>query len=185
MNRGSILWRRLDEPGHDSARLVFEPPFWRIAGTAVFAREQQPCRLDYAIVCDAAWYAVSARVSGWIGDETIDLELTVGAGRAWRMNGIEWPAVKGCIDVDLHFTPATNTLPIRRLELPPGRESAVRAAWLAPDFSLKPLEQIYLRTGSATYRYESDGGRFTAALEVNGAGLVTSYEGLWTAEGDA
>jgi hypothetical protein len=90
--------------------------------------------------------------------------------------------VKGCLDVDLHFTPATNTLPIRRLELAIGRESPVRAAWLAPDFSMKPLEQVYRRIGPMTYRYESDGGRFTAQIEVNEGGVVRSYEGLWREE---
>jgi uncharacterized protein len=179
MDAATILWQRLDQPGHDSARLAFESPHWRIAGTALFAREQRPCRLDYVVVCDAAWNTVSARVSGWVGDDIVDIELTVDAARGWRMNGIECPAVNGCIDVDLHFTPATNALPIRRLGLAIGGESPVRAAWLSPDFSMKPLEQVYRRTGSGGYRYESNGGRFTAELEVNEAGLVMRYEGLW------
>jgi uncharacterized protein len=182
MDAPTILWNRLDSPGHDSARLSHESPHWRIAGTAVFAREQRPCRLDYAVACDAAWRTTSARISGWWGHEIIDIELTVDAARTWRMNGIECPAVKGCLDVDLHFTPATNTLPIRRLQLAIGRESSVRAAWLSPDFSMRPLEQVYRRTGANTYRYESDGGTFTADLELNEAGLVTRYEALWESE---
>ncbi len=182
MNPATVLWQRLDQPGHDSARLSFESHHWRIAGTAVFAHEQRPCRLDYAVVCDVAWNTVSARASGWVGDDIVDVELTVDAAGVWRMNGIECLAVKGCVDVDLHFTPATNTLPIRRLKLPVGGESPVRAAWLSPDFSMKPLEQVYRRTGPTTYRYESDGGQFTAQLEVNEAGLLRTYEGLWRAE---
>jgi uncharacterized protein len=182
MDGATVLWRRLDQPGHDSARLTFEPPHWRIAGTAVFVRERQACRLDYAVICDAAWNTVSAGVSGWVGDETVDIELTVDAARTWRMNGIECPAVRGCLDVDLHFTPATNTLPIRRLDLAIGRESPVRAAWLSPDFSMTPLEQVYRRTATGTYRYESNRGAFTAQIDVNDAGLVTSYEGLWRLE---
>jgi hypothetical protein len=182
MNAATVVWQRLDEPGHDSARLSLESPHWRIAGTAVFARERRPCRLDYAVLCSTSWNTVSARVSGWLGDDLVDVELTVDAARRWTMNGVECPAVTGCLDVDLHFTPATNTLPIRRLELAIGREAPVRAAWLSPDFSMQPLEQVYRRTGPATYRYESNGGRFTAELEVAEAGLVTSYEGLWRAE---
>jgi uncharacterized protein len=182
MHAATVLWRRLDLPGHDSARLAFESPHWRITGTAVFAREQRPCRLDYSVVCDAAWNTLSANVSGWVGDNSVDIELTVDAAHTWRMNGIECPAVRGCVDVDLHFTPATNTLPVRRLALQVGRDSLVRAAWLTPDFSMEPLEQIYRRTGSTTYRYESNGGRFTADLEVNEAGLITGYSGLWWLE---
>ncbi|MDQ5857137.1 MAG: putative glycolipid-binding domain-containing protein [Acidobacteriota bacterium] len=37
---------------------------------------------------------------------------------------------------------------------------------------------------SATYRYESAGGRFTADLTVDDAGLVTFYPGLARAETD-
>jgi hypothetical protein len=48
---------------------------------------------------------------------------------------------------------------------------------------MRPLEQVYRRTGRTTYRYQSNGGRFRADLEVNEAGLVTSYEDLWRAEG--
>lgn len=175
----TVLWQRLDQPGHDSARLSLESPHWRIAGTAIFAREGRPSRLDYAVVCNAAWNTASARVSGWFGDEIVDIELRVDAARTWRMNGMECPAVKGCVDVDLHFTPATNSLPIRRLELAIGREAHVRAAWLSPDFSMQPLEQVYRRAGPTTYRYESNGGSFAAEIEVNAAGLVKSYEGLW------
>ncbi|MDQ3996743.1 MAG: putative glycolipid-binding domain-containing protein [Gemmatimonadota bacterium] len=175
----TVLWQRLDSPGHDSARLSFESPHWRIAGAAIFERDRRPCRLDYVVVCDAAWSTRSARVTGWFGDELVDVELSVDAASTWRMNGVECPAVGGCIDVDLHFTPATNTLPIRRLELAVGRESVVRAAWLSPEFSMTPLEQVYRRADRLTYGYESDGGRFTAKIEVNNVGLVTSYEGLW------
>jgi hypothetical protein len=182
MHGSTVLWRRLDAPGHDAARLSFASHQWRIVGTAVFAREQQPCRLDYAVVCDAAWHTVSASVSGWFGDEPIDVELTVDAARTWRLNGIECPRVTGCLDVDLHFTPATNTLPIRRLDLAIGRASPVRAAWLSPDFSMQPLDQLYRRTGAMTYQYESDGGTFSAELEVNDVGLVTRYSGLWQKE---
>jgi hypothetical protein len=41
---------------------------------------------------------------------------------------------------------------------------------------------VYERTGDSTYRYESDGGAFVATLQVNPAGLITSYPGLWRRE---
>ena len=89
----------------------------------------------------------------------------------------------GCIDLDLNFSPSTNLLPIRRLDLPVGQGAGVRAAWLRfPSFTLEPLEQIYRRTDVATYRYESAGGRFAVELQVNAAGLVTRYENFWQVE---
>ena len=120
---------------------------------------------------------------GWIGGEAVGVELMVDADRRWRLNGTECPAVAGCIDVDLNFSPSTNLLPIRRLNLAVGRRASVRAAWLRfPGFALEPLEQVYHRVGRTTYRYESAGGKFVAELQVNNSGLVTTYPGVWQAQ---
>jgi uncharacterized protein len=179
----SILWRRLDSPGHESARIDSRDSGWHLTGTAVFAHERQPCRLDYWIACDPEWRTVSTKVAGWVGDEIIDLALSVGPERQWLLNDTEFPIVAGCTDIDLNFSPSTNLLPIRRLSLAVGEEASVRAAWLRfPSFTLEPLEQIYRRVNTTTYRYESAGGRFVRDLAVNEAGFVTQYPGLWQVE---
>jgi hypothetical protein len=179
----AMLWRRLDQPGHDAARLVFHDAQWHLTGTAVFVEALEPCRLDYRVACDASWRTTAASVAGWLGNRAIGIELrTDGAGR-WRLNDADCPVVAGCLDLDLSFTPATNLLPIRRLELPIGETAAVRSAWLTfPALTLEPLDQVYRRTHATTYAYESDGGRFSTELEVNGDGFVTRYPNLWEAE---
>lgn len=172
----SILWRRLDRPGHESARLFVENSSWHLTGTAVFAHDQEPCRLDYLIVCDSAWQTRTARVAGWMGNKTVEIQVSVDNNRRWQLNGAEQQGVEGCSDVDLNFSPSTNLLPIRRLGLAVGEQATVRAAWLRfPSFALEPLDQTYLRIGANSYRYESAGGSFTTELEVNEVGLVTRY----------
>jgi hypothetical protein len=154
-----------------------------LAGTAVFAREGAPCRLDYRIACDEAWRTQSAAVGGWVGDRDVDVRIEVDAAGRWRLNGSECPQVEGCIDVDLNFSPSTNLLPIRRLSLDVGAEAEVRAAWLRfPGFTLEPLAQLYRRTGEGVYRYQSAGGEFVRELTVAGAGFVTSYPGFFEAD---
>lgn len=181
--KDTILWRRLDTPGHEAARIFSRDSRRHLTGTAVFLHERQPCRLDYSIVCDSAWRTVSGRIDGWVGDEVVALDISVGAGGEWLLNETEFPIVAGCIDLDLNFSPSTNLLPIRRLSLEVGQEAAVRAAWLRfPSFTLEPLDQIYRRLGETTWRYESAGGRFVRELEVNEEGFVTHYPGLWQAE---
>ena len=71
MKDHTILWRRLDQPGHESCRLSFRDSEWRLAGTAVFAHEGRACRLDYLVACDASWQTVSGRVTGWVGEEDV------------------------------------------------------------------------------------------------------------------
>ncbi|HEV8365523.1 MAG TPA: putative glycolipid-binding domain-containing protein, partial [Gemmatimonadaceae bacterium] len=83
------------------------------------------------------------------------------------------------------FTPATNTLPIRRLALTVGESTDVSAAWLRfPAMTLERLEQRYTRIGDSTYRYESAGGQFMRELTVTPDGLVHEYQGLWRAESE-
>ncbi|MEJ2708727.1 MAG: putative glycolipid-binding domain-containing protein [Anaerolineales bacterium] len=181
--RASILWHRLDRPGHEIARFVRQSSGWHLSGTSVFAHEHQPCQLDYQIICDTAWYTRSARVVGWLGAETIDLELKVDANQCWVMNDEEYFEVEGCTDLDLNFSPATNLLPIRRLNLAVGEAATVKAAWLRfPSFNLEPLEQVYRRLETTVYRYESAGGRFVTELQVNAAGFVTNYPDIWVKE---
>ena len=184
MTTESILWRAIYWPGHEACRLYRVNSDWRLEGTAVFLYEGRNCRLSYSIVCDAIWHTRSAEVLGWFGDEEINLELSVDAMCRWQVNGVVKPAVDGCVDLDLNFSPSTNLLPIRRLNLEVGRQAEVKAAWLRfPSFELEPLSQVYERLGEFKYRYSNRRGNFAADLTVNKVGFVTVYPQLWEVEG--
>ena len=112
----------------------------------------------------------------------MSVELAVEDG-VWSLNGVAQPAVAGCIDLDLNFSPSTNLLPIRRLAPAVGEEAPVRAAWLRfPSFALEPLEQTYRRLEDRLYRYSSSGGQFVRDLPVDAVGFVTEYPDYWRAE---
>jgi hypothetical protein len=179
----SILWRRLDRPGHEAARLVEEPGAWRLEGSAVFLHANLPCRLDYQIVCSAGWETRTANVNGWLGTGTVSIEITAYPSGEWLLNGKKQPQVRGCLDLDLNFSPITNLLPVRRLKLVDEQTGQVRAAWLRfPDFDLQPLEQTYTRHSASHYTYTSAGRAFVAELGLDANGLVRDYPGYWRAE---
>ena len=181
--RQAILWRGIFWPGHEHCAVYDEASRWFVQGATVFVHESQPCRLEYLIECDHTWTTQSAKVTGWVGEKRIDIEINADRERNWSFNGSEQPAVKGCTDVDLNFTPSTNLLPIRRLSLEVGQQAPVSAAWLRfPSFKLERLDQVYSRLDQTTYRYESNDGEFVAELNVNDFGLVTSYPELWEEE---
>jgi hypothetical protein len=93
------------------------------------------------------------------------------------------PRLDGCEDVDLSFTPATNTLPIRRLDLAVGGAGTSRAAWLRlPEFTFEPLAQRYERLATSTWKYGTADGVFVRKLTVRPDGVVADYPGLWRAE---
>lgn len=177
----SILWRRNDNTGHEYARLIEHETQWLVSGVALFEHEGLPCSLGYSIRCDRSWATQYARVEGRVGDRDVNVEITADEARVWRVNGEICPEVAGSIDVDLNFSPSTNLLPIRRLNLEIGQRAEVRAAWLRfPSFRLELLVQSYTRTGAQTYTYESGGGSFVAQLEVAEVGWPVSYAGVWS-----
>jgi uncharacterized protein len=179
----TILWRGLVFSGHESCGLFSRDSEWHLYGTAVFSHEQQPCRLDYQIVCDEAWHTLSARVEGWLDSRPIAIWIKTDPNGRWWLNEVEQPEVADCTDIDLNFSPSTNLLPIRRLDLAVGEAAEVKAAWLRfPSFKLELLPQQYRRLDENTYRYESAGGQFVAELRVSSSGFVIEYPGIWQAE---
>jgi uncharacterized protein len=146
----SIRWRGFVLPGHESCRLFTQDSHWHLQGTAIFSHEQQPCRLDYHIQCDASWRTLSAEVKGWLGDTVVDIQIKTDSTGHWWLHEVEQPDVRGCIDIDLNFSPSTNLLPIRRLNLAVGEVAEIKAAWLRfPSFTLEPLPQQYRRLDKA------------------------------------
>ena len=178
-----VLWRRVDVPGHEIAKLETRDGGWELSGCAIFLAEEGPSKLEYSIICDSAWRTSSARISGAIGGREVNLSVVVDAERRWHLNGVECSAVEGCVDIDLGFSPSTNLLPIRRVALAVGEVAEVLAAWLPfPSLRFELLPQVYRREGESRYRYESGGGAFVRMLDVNAAAFVTRYPGLWEAE---
>jgi uncharacterized protein len=181
-----ILWRRLDLPGHDAATLQVGTDGAVLSGMAVF-QEGSPTALAYVIHTDREWETTDGRVRGWCGPESIDLRFRRDSVGTWTLNDVPCPAVQGCIDLDLSFTPATNLLPLRRLSLGVGQSAEVRSAWLEwPEVRLTPLVQRYARRSETEYDYESDlpgAEPFRGVLRVQPEGWVLDYAGLWQAEG--
>src|SRR2546422_6321242 len=123
----SILWRRLDRPGHESSRLFPRGTQWNLTGTAVFANDDQPCRLDYMVLCDSRWQTFYGKISGWAGSQTVEVELSVDSDHRWRLNGAECPAVAGRLDLRLNFRRSTSLGPIRRVRLAARQQGRVPA----------------------------------------------------------
>ena len=181
MLTASIRWRRLDAPGHDSCRLLRLATGWELAGRAFFLENALPARLAYRVTCDPLWRTRDGRVRGTVGARRVDLRIERSPGGTWRIERRVMRGLSGCLDLDLGFTPATNLLALRRLDLSRGEAADAPAAWLdVRDGSLVRLPQRYLRRTATAYRYEAPTVGYAADLAVSSAGFVTRYPGLWT-----
>lgn len=179
----SILWRRIDGPGHDACRLVQHDAGWSLEGTAVFSLAGLPACLMYTAACDASWRAQRGHVSGWIGDRPVEFVIERAAGGAWTLDGADVPGLAHCPDLDFGFTPATNLLQLRRLALAEGQGAHAPAAWLdVSTGALSILDQRYERRSDTIYWYEAPRFGYAELLEVDAVGFVRRYPGLWQAE---
>jgi hypothetical protein len=177
---GTGLWQWLKGTGMERFELSQAADEWILRGTILSLTDNGSAEARYEIVCSAAWLTKSADISIREKGEERKLHITAEQG-VWHVNGELNPAVQGCVDIDLGWTPSTNTLPIRRLQLDIRESSgSITAAWVRfPELKLEPLTQEYLRLSSHHYRYSSRGGDFVAQLSVDDEGVVLNYEGFW------
>jgi hypothetical protein len=155
----------------------------RLVGTASYTAEDGPARLDYRVACDRAWRTIDARVEGLLAGRAVAFDLARTDEGLWTMNDSPVVAVRGCLDLDLGFTPATNLLAIKRLALSVGQAALAPAAWLDVDAAtLTVLPQRYERRCATNYWYEAPSVGYQALLDVDANGFVTRYPDLWVAE---
>jgi uncharacterized protein len=144
---------------------------YRLAGAVRIVRDETPVEIAYQVDCAPDWTTGAAMVE--IPALSVDLRLRVDAG-SWTVDGEPRPDLDGCIDVDLGWTPATNTLPIRRLGTAADEPQTIRVAWLRwPELVILPSDQTYTRRSDRLWAYAS--GEFTAELEVDEHGVVVDY----------
>lgn len=178
-----MLWRRLDSPGHDACRLEETSAGWQLEGTAVFRHNGGPAQLVYRVTCDPAWRTRNGEVHGWLGAQAVGFSTARTAAGVWTLNEAVLSGLGNCVDLDLGFTPATNLLQLRRIELAIGHAADVPVAWLDVSAgTLAVLPQRYERRSETTYWYEAPRFDYAALLEVTPAGFVRRYPGLWEAE---
>ncbi len=180
-----MRWRRLDLPGRERARIEKTPRGWHLTGELEIEEASARARLLYGIECESDWRTRRAVVTGSASGAPLRFEFAADGQGHWALNGDPVPLLEGALDIDLGFTPATNLLPIRRLNLSVGERAEVRTAWLRfPELRVEMLEQSYDRETACVFRYEALVGDepFRARLTTDEFGRVLVYEGLWEAE---
>ena len=176
----AVVWKNVSINGTEYCALCCTNGGWLLKGNIVgVLEEQRPILASYEVFCDDNWLTHHVHMERTMGNDTKALSLNVEQDGVWRSSGQDLPEVRGCLDVDLAITPATNTLPIRRLQLEIGSSESVTAAWINfPEFEIRLLRQWYTRVARNIYRYQTETG-FSAEIVVDDLGLVMSYPGGW------
>jgi uncharacterized protein len=175
-----VLWQAWAGPGLESARVIVGADGVNVESVAIGLEGGRAYTVRYALRCDTGW-RVRTLEAWMLGDEPAALALmTDGRGRWSGPEGGHRPALDGCFDVDLPSTVFTNTLPIRRLGMVPGRSEELSLVYIAvPGLHVSVARQRYtcLTWGAdgGRYRFEDLGSDFTAEITLDGDGLVVEY----------
>lgn len=180
------MWVPEDEPGIEDVTVAYDAGGYQFSGTLIRLWEGHPLNAAYTLECDSQWRVrrlelnATSDVSGVRG-----LTLLADGDGNWQ-NGESKPLtdLHGCIDVDIMFTPLTNTLPIRRLALTSGESREISVVYVSvPDVAIRSFRQRYTRLdaaeGQRRYRYKSLESGFTADLAVDSDGFVIDYPTIW------
>lgn len=176
----AILWQFADYHSNEFFTLTRHEATITLSGTVILMLENIPTHIQYQIICDTNWHTRTVNIQQTQGVDTRSINLTVDEQGVWRRDGDILGAMEGIIDVDLEVTPATNTLPINRLNLEIGQSAMVQAAWVRfPALTVERLEQRYTCLGETRYEYHNPSSGFTAELEVDSQGVVVDYGDFW------
>ncbi|MEU2199694.1 putative glycolipid-binding domain-containing protein [Isoptericola sp. NPDC019482] len=146
-----------------------------------------PVRLEYAMELDTGpgdeW---AFRVLRLRSSDGRQLDVSREADGVWHVDGAARPDLADAVDVDLSFSPFTNTLPIRRLDLTVGAAADIVTAYVDGEtFEVSPDPQRYTRVDTERYVYESRDGDFHREISVDEDGVVVDYPGLFSRLVDA
>jgi len=176
----TCAWERLTVPGLESFSLLPVTAGWSLSGTIVTLHEGIAADSRYEIYCDHSWRTQRAVIEIRFKGTTRTLGIAAGNGH-WAVDNREVRELEGCVDIDLGWSPSTNLLPIRRLNLAVGGDSdTINAAWIKfPDLTIERLPQRYERLAHDLYRYSSRNGDFSADIHVDQQGIPVEYAGFW------
>lgn len=176
-----VVWEQLLGRGMEHL-LLREGTSVEADGVAVGILKDLAYRINYRVLCDPGWNVQQFQVQNMPGSDRLSLKRR---GEEWLdEEGRVQTALRGCTEVDIMITPFTNTLPIRRLRLQPGKAAHIAAVYVSvPELNVSRAEQIYtyLQSGpdGGVVRYESRTTGFTADLRVDADQLVTDYPGVF------
>jgi hypothetical protein len=173
----TIAWR--SDAGAEWCEVESGDDGFALAGHAIVVERSVPFLITYGVALGSEWQTrrVSLEIHQLDGSELIHLVVEDGA---WTLGGEARADLAGCLDVDLSFTPATNTLPIRRLGLGVGDAADIDAAWVRwPELDVVRARQRYERLAEDRYRFTQED--FSAEIAVDSEGLVLEYADIWRA----
>ncbi|MGN6508400.1 MAG: putative glycolipid-binding domain-containing protein [Chitinophaga sp.] len=153
----------------------------RIDGSIVGFGDDTPFSVTYDIITDRNWTLTALEMAVERSGDCSWISIQRDPDGKWTQSGHVRPEWYECTDIDISLTPFTNTLPIRRLDLPLNDRRELQVLYINVfDNTVKPVTQWYTRLSENKYLYEGVLKDFKAEITVDEDGLVTEYPGLFS-----
>jgi hypothetical protein len=175
-----VQWTDWDHEGREDCKLVQSEDGICLEGVVTGTRNST-YQAHYLVRTDASLHTREVVVEYTNGPK---LHIISDGQGNWKdhATGKPLPSLQGCFDVDIGVTPATNTLPIKRLGLRKGQSQDITVCYvplpsqIEGEFAAQRAEQRYTCVEQdRSYLYEGIFRNFRAVLEVDESGLVMDY----------
>jgi hypothetical protein len=175
-----INWHCAQLASAEHCTLSTDRDGYRFVGVVVSPLDDVPSHIEYSLVVDRRWRTrrAHATIATSLGRREIEILARTNGG--WDVDGVPMSDLVDCDDVDLGWTPSTNTIPIRRLALEVGESRTITAAWIRyPELDVVPNVQRYSRLATNHWLYQAGAYEFELVVDV-ATGLVLEYgDDLW------
>jgi hypothetical protein len=169
----TVRWQTWEGDGDETVTLRWENEGWTAIGEV--GREA----VSYVLRLSALWqvrqfllFRDSDEPDLWLGND--------GAGRWGEMNSAHRTDLDGCTDLDLHVTPFTNSLPIRRLQLDEGDAAEILVATVDVEtLGVVPVKQRYEHLSPGTWRKTHVKTETSIDFHIDDYGLVQDEPDLF------
>jgi uncharacterized protein len=177
-----VVWHCSELSSSEHASLLESEEGHRVRGIVVVPLGDLPCHIDYTVSVDRHWRPMEAQATIVTPLGIREIALRSHHPDGGELDGMPASHLGDCDDIDLGWTPATNTIPIRRLGLEVGETSIITAAWVRfPELDVVANQQRYTRLASDRWRYQSGDYDFELVTDAP-TGLVLAYgDELWQA----
>lgn len=181
-----MLWKGLDHYSTEYCELREHEMGASVSSVVVGKSEDEVYRAAYTIHTDKDWQTKSFELHIEINSARSLIAYQSDSNGNWYEQGKRLPEFEGCIDIDIPLTPFTNTLPIRRLEIPVGERRIIKVLYLdVLAREIKAVWQCYMRLTENKYQYQNIPNDFEAVITVDEDGLVIDYPTLFERIGKA
>jgi hypothetical protein len=180
---------------HQGLRSGFEVSYFtpethglRIEGTTTGFQDGAAWVVSYDIDLDQLWKTRRVRITSRTALGSIEQYAESDGKGHWLIDGDEAAHLDGCFDIDLEASAMTNALPVHRLNLAAGENTAAPAAYVRlTKQKIERLDQFYARLDDQddrlSFDYQAPAFDFRCRLIYDRAGLVLEYPGIGIRKG--